>query len=338
MTTNSPPRKLRTWSSFGEIRRRPSEYELASQTTNYTLRSGRLAPLEQNSSSPANLWLRAYREGSPFKADDWESFRDPDALTYRGYVRTQHTEEVRIGALLERYAQAGHDPALADEWAHVLRLAFTPTRYVAHGLQMTQSYIAAMAPSGYITNVASLAAADQLRRNTLVSYRTRELQLAHPGAGFATGERGIWESHPAWQPTRATVERALTAYDWGEAFVSVNLVVAPTLDGLLIGALGDAARAAHDELTWLLTESLRADSARRSRWSVSLVRLATGQRPDNRAILDEWIAKWAPRADAAVDALSAVLPDAARAAVTAKQERHSVLAEAGLGLPAAVEG
>ena len=41
-------RKLRTWSEFGDIRRRPTEYEIGTHAANYTMRKGRLAPLEQN--------------------------------------------------------------------------------------------------------------------------------------------------------------------------------------------------------------------------------------------------------------------------------------------------
>ena len=40
-------RKLRTWSEFGDVRRRPTEYEIGAHAANYTVRRDRMAPLEQ---------------------------------------------------------------------------------------------------------------------------------------------------------------------------------------------------------------------------------------------------------------------------------------------------
>ncbi|MBO0819856.1 MAG: toluene hydroxylase, partial [Nocardiopsaceae bacterium] len=93
--TETPPsaqrrsRKRRTYSAFGDVRRMPSEYEIVTNQMNWTMRQGRLAPFEQNPSSVPNLWFLTYRENSPLRAKDWDSFRDPDALTYKAYVNSQ---------------------------------------------------------------------------------------------------------------------------------------------------------------------------------------------------------------------------------------------------------
>ena len=113
------------------------------------------------------------------------------------------------------------------------RRLFTPTRYLGHGLQMCTAYLGQMAPTAYITNCATFGTADLLRRVTVVAYRTRELQLAFPDEGFGTAERRRWETDEAWQATREALELALIAYDWGEAFTAVNLVLRPMLDDLL---------------------------------------------------------------------------------------------------------
>ena len=334
-------RKLRTWSEFGDIRRRPTEYEIGTHAANYTMRKGRLAALEQNPSSPGNLWFLAYRDNSPIQLDDWEVFRDPDQLTYRAYVAKQSAQETKVVGLLDSYAAIGHDQSLAPEWVETLRMFYTPTRYPSHALQMLQAYVAHMSPTAYITNAAALAAADQLRRVTVVSIRTRELQNSYPDAGFATGERAVWEGHEGWQPTRELLERALIAYDWGEAFTAANLVIAPTLDDVLNRALGEVARANGDDLTWLLCENLHIDSTRRGRWSAAVASLAVDGRPENTAAFDRWIGKWAPRADAAAHALGTILamapagdvnPEAV--AAEAREAREQLLAGAGLGDPA----
>jgi len=331
-------RKLRTWSEFGDIRRRPTEYEIGAHAANYTVRRDRMAPLEQNPSSPGNLWFLAYRDNSPLQLEDWEVFRDPDQLTYRAYVARQAAQETKVAGLMDSYSSIGHDQSLSPEWVEVLRTLYTPIRYPSHALQMLQAYVAHMSPTAYITNAAALSMADQLRRVTVVSIRTRELQLGYPDAGFATGERDIWEGHAGWQPTRELLERALIAYDWGEAITAANLVIAPTLDDVLNRAMGEAARANGDDLTWLLSQNLHEDSARRGRWSAAVARLAIEGRPENGPAFERWITKWAPRADAAALALGGILAQAPAGdiraetvAAEARAAREQLLADAGLG-------
>lgn len=334
-------RKLRTWSEFGDIRRRPTEYEIGTHAANYTVRRDRMAPLEQNPSSPGNLWFLAYRDNSPLQLDDWEVFRDPDQLTYRAYVAKQSAQETKVAGLMDSYAAISHDQSLSPGWVDILRTAYTPMRYPSHAIQMLQSYVAHMSPTAYITNAAAFSAADQLRRVTVVSIRTRELQMAHPNLGFVTGERAIWEGHEGWQPARELLERALVTYDWGEALTAANLVIAPTLDDVLNRQLGDVARANGDDMTWLLCQNLHEDSARRARWSAAVASLAVAGRAENVPAFERWIAKWAPRADAAALALGGILAgapdgdvDAGTVAAEAAEARQQVLAAAGLGEPA----
>lgn len=330
-----PKRRQRTWSAFGEVRRMPSEYEIVSHGTNWTLRDGRKAPLEQNPSSPANMWFRTYRDQSPLAASDWSGFRDPDALTYRKYVAMQDGQESAVAAALDEYSDAGHDATLSDGWLDALQLLFSATRFPLHACQQIQAYVGFMAPSSYVTNAATFAAADLLRRVSLVAYRTTELGIAWPGRGFGAGERGLWETREAWQPARELVETALVAYDWGEAFTALNLVILPTLDDLLLRQLRQAAHAAGDHLTWLLLGYLTADSERRARWSTALVRYALIDRPANAAVLEKWTGKWGRRADAAAAGIAAMLESAggqpaASGAAAAAQARSRLLADAGL--------
>lgn len=339
MTT--PARKRRTWSAFGEIRRVPSEYEVMTHETNWTLRAGRKVPFEQNPSSPANLWFLTYREGSPLKVEDWNAFRDPDQTTYRTYVSLQHDEETKVDGLLAQYADARADAALAPEWVAVLGRLFAPSRFPLHGAQQVQAYIGHIAPSSYITNAAAFATGDLLRRVTRTAYRTRELQLVHPASGIGERERQIWEGDAAWQGTRKAVETALIAYDWGEAFTAMNLVLLPTLDDVLLTQFGTVARASGDELAWLLSDLLAADARRRDRWSTALGAFALAQRPGNVDVLRKWVDRWSARADEAVAALAPVLAAAPQGAPTAdavlasaQAARGRVLDAVGLGAQA----
>lgn len=337
METETRKRRRRTWSSFGEVRRLPSEYEIVTHQLNYTTRTGRSAALEQNSSSPQNLWFLTYRDRSPLRSEDWNGFRDPDQLTYRKYVTLQDDQETAAQAILDDYSQAGHDSGLSPSWVAALATLLTPIRYPAHAVQLCHAYLGQMAPASYISNCAAFSAADMLRQVSLIAYRTRELQRAHPDAGFGTGERRIWETHADWQGSRRALEQALVAYDWGECFVAVNLVLRPTLDAILLRQLGEVARANGDDLTWLLLANLDEDAERCRRWSAALARHALEQRPENADVLRRWVERWTPRAEVASEGLARLLetlPDQGRpvaeTVAAARRLRENLHAEVGM--------
>ncbi len=335
MTETPAPksRPRRTFSAFGDVRRMPSEYEIVTQGANWTLRENRAATFEQNPSSAANLWFLTYRDNSPLKADDWDAFRDPAALTYRSYVTLQSDAETKLQGVLEAHADEGADVKLRPRSVALLGRLFTPSRYLCHGFQQVEAYIGFMAPSSYITSAASFSTADFLRRVTTIAYRTRELQIAWPEAGIGSMERAGWEDDDGWQPARKAIEYALVSYDWGEAFTALNLVLAPTLDDVLLTGLGEAARNDGDDLTWLLTSFLAEDSRRRGRWSRALAELAVTQRPGSRAVLGKWIGRWSALADEAALGLGTILEEetggdvsAVGAAGQAKAARQEFLA------------
>jgi toluene monooxygenase system protein E len=333
-------RRLRTWSAFGELGRVPSDYEIVTHGLNYTFRKGRAAALESNPTTPMNMWFLTYRDRSPLQADDWDGFRDPDELTYRKYVTLQDEQETVTEGILDEFAGVDHDARLSPEWVQVLATVFTPMRYPTHGLQMCQAYLGLMAPSSYIQTASVFAAADLLRRVSLVAYRARQLQIAHAGAGFVTMERRIWETDADWQPARRAVEQALVAYDWAECLTAVNLVLRPTLEELLLRQLSLVADANGDQLTWLLLSNLAADSDRAARWTAALARYAVAARPENAAVFQRWVDRWVPRADEAAAGIARMLdqlPESGRdesltlAAATTARDR--VLADAGLLSP-----
>jgi toluene monooxygenase system protein E len=304
------PRPRRTFSTFGDVRKMPSEYEIVTHAQNWTLRHNRAATFEQNPSSAPNLWFLTYRENSPLQAENWDAYRDPDALTYKAYVNLQAEAEAKVRGVLEAHAEAGADAALDPRSVALLGHLFTPSRYLYHGFQQVEAYIGYMAPSSYITNAAAFSTADFLRRVTTIAYRTRELQIASPDSGIGSAERSLWETHDGWQPARKAIEYALVSYDWGEAFTALNLVLGPTLDDVLLTQLGQVAKSNQDDLTWLLASFLAEDSRRRGRWSRALADLAMTQRPENRAVLGKWVTRWSALADDAALGLGKILQTA----------------------------
>jgi toluene monooxygenase system protein E len=331
-----PQRRLKTWSSLGQLGRIPSEYEVVTHNLNYTTRPNRTSALESNPTTPANMWLLTYRDKSPLRADDWRGFRDPDEITYRKYVTMQDEQETVVEGVLDEYGSAGHDASLPKRWVECLATLFTPTRFPVHALQMCTAYLGHMAPASYISNCAVFGAGDLLRRVSLVAYRTRQLADATKSSIGST-ERLMWQRNEAWQPAREALEKLLTAYDWGECFTAMNLVLRPTLDQILVRQLANVAHDNDDGLTWLLLCNLAVDVDRCTRWSTALAEYAIEQRAGNRDVLQRWVARWTPRAEAAAAGLGQLfeqLPSGGRSAKSvedaANSARRRVLNQAGL--------
>lgn len=308
--TAAAPRRLKTWSVIGDTRRKPTEYEAVTGRFHYHF-NRKPAPFDLDPHSAINQWYLKYREGSRLQAEDWEGFRDPAALNYRRYIALQHEREVYAEGVVDHYEALDHDENLDPAWVAVLERLYLPARFALHVLQITGLYLGQLGPSAYVTNAAFFQAADELRALQWIAYRAKSLSLAH-GTQLANSEnaRRIWELDDAWQPAREVLERLLLAYDWGEAFTALNLVVKPTLDALLKEAFVDLAVANSDGLTAALLQDSRVDSTRSRAWSAELARYAIANDVRNRDVLDHWAQEWQVLADRAVDGLAATFADA----------------------------
>ncbi len=319
---------LKTWSHLANRRRKPSEYEIVSTNLLYNTRDPN-APYELDPEMFMNRWYKKNRDGSPLQHNDWNAFRDPDELVYRTYNMLQDGQESYVYGLFDQFNQREHDKALEAIWASKLAQLFTPARYLFHTLQMSSAYLQQMSPASTITNCAAFQAADSLRWLSHTAYRTKELSIAFPGHGFARDERTHWEEGAAWQGFRELMEKVLTAWDWGETFVVLNLVAKPAVEEAVLRKLGESARHNGDTLLGMVTDAELVDSVRHRRWTSALTKMAL-ERPGNGEAIRGWVAKWEPLADAAIDAYCGALPDVQNAASSAKAATREFRRSTGL--------
>lgn len=330
----SQRRPSKTWSLLGDVRRRPTPYEVTAAKFSYHFRR-EPAPFEMNPQAPFNQYYLEHREGSPFQVDDWEGFRDPAKLTYADYVTLQHDRETYVDILTDHHEAAESASGLSAGWVATLRELFIPLRFPLHVLQMVGLYVGQMAPAAYITNCAHFQAADELRRIQRFAYHTRALANAH-GAELAetATARDAWEHATAWQPLRQALETLLTERDWGQAFVALNLVLKPALDAVVNDQLAALAALNGDEYLSLLLAEFQQDSERSRAWTVALVTYALSRDPSVGDVVRTWTAKWQPMAEAAVSGLAALFagaphpiePAAVEAAATATCDAESAAA------------
>ena len=323
-----PP--LKTWSAFGNLGRRPSEYEIVTHKMNHTLRD---PPLEIGPDRHGNRWLSRHRDGAKLAVKDWDGFRDPDQLTYRTYVTLQDNSETYLDAVLQEFDRLGGGETAPD----FLQACLTPSRYLAHGLQMVSAYLQQLAPSTYVGNCAAFQTADHLRRVQRVAYRTRQLDLTWPERLFGRTERGAWEQAPQWQGLRKAIERLLVAFDWDDAFVGLNLVVKPLADELTLRQFAFVARQLDTGVDALVADNLFLDAERSRRWTVALARFAIAEDSANRDRLLTLVARWRPLVGEIVESgsrmLGAFLPEPSsseKIAAAAEGAWRSFLEEAAL--------
>lgn len=304
-TERPPGRKNYTRLTTG--RRIPSEYELMSTDLHYNYPWR----FELPAGNPVVDWYYRYREGSALQDRDWDQFADPRRTTYQIYTALQDGREEMVDGLLREIDDTGYDTQLSSEWVRFLDRWYFPLRFPLHGLQMLAAYVAQMAPSSRITNCAAFQMGDEMRRIQRITYRTVQLAGAPADEEGSSRHRAAWEEAPAFQPLRELIERALVAYDWGEAFVVTNAVIKPRIDRLVNGELaGTLATANSDPILASVHFSLDEDARWHRGWAASLLRHVVDGTGANAAVVSGWIEKWSPLAAEAVEALADITAEA----------------------------
>lgn len=317
MSTPQQRPGLKTFTSFLGARKRPSEYDIVTYKLHYRTRN-KDAAYEQDPGSPMNLWYKKHVTSSPLQHADWDSFRDPDQVTYRGYNTMQDGQEQFVDQLLDSHDANGHDRSLSPAWLDRLERLYTPARYLMTALQMCSAYVVQMAPASTITNCAAFQEADCFRWLSRIAYRTRALANQYPDRGFARDERKHWETLPAWQGFRELAEKTLVTYDWAENLVALNLVTMRAVDAGFVQQLAVAARVSGDTLTAMLCDNHMRDCERSRRWTTAWVKTAL-ETDGNKAVIDGWLKKWVPLSDKAIATYCAALPEGARPTAEARQ-------------------
>src|SRR6202035_4962206 len=139
------------------------------------------------------------------------------------------------------------------------------------------------------------------------------VQLGGPPPGIETARRhqAAWEDAEAFQPLRELIERALVAYDWGEAFTVTNLVIKPRIDRLVNQEIaGTLATANGDPILTSIHFSLHEDARWHQAWTTALLRHLIDDTPANADAVSAWVDKWQPRASDALYAAADILADA----------------------------
>jgi toluene monooxygenase system protein E len=321
-----PPEPLRTYSHLAGAGVVPSEYQIVSSRLLYHPTRG----FETN--VPMTSWYQRHQRDGRLQCPDWELFADPRATTYASYTALSARHEVYLDDLVASAQGAAGAVDVSDPTSEAL---LPPLRYVWHGFQMIAAYVGQMAPAGRITLVALFQAGDEMRRVHRVAQHMGQLREIRPGFGDTAMQQ--WTLLPAWQPLREVIERALVAYDWGEAFVALCLAIKPCIDELTLGQNAALARQRGDYVLAETLASFAQDGVWHRSWAAQLVALMLQPGPhqaSNRAALTAWLGHWLPRARAATASIAPLLGAAGPAAATRAEDAVAIwLRDLGLVVP-----
>ena len=307
-----PTRK--TYWHLGAGRRLPSDYEIATSRLLYHVERGGFAV-----ELPTSDFYRRHQAGSLLVSERWDELCDPRATTYTKYVDTAREREGYVGRLLTSIEESDYDRELPAAWVETLGAVLSPLRFLCHGLQMVAAYVGQMAPSGRIAVAALFQCGDEIRRIQRFAYRLALLARRRPDVG--TAGRKLWQSDPRWQPLRQAMEKLLCTYDWGEAFVALNVCLKPMLDDLFLVQFAELADRSRDHLDGQILRSLFEDCQWHRAWTEALLALATTDRADNRVVVAGWRDAWRPTVDAAAGAAAALLGVERRSAPVVAEEQ-----------------
>ena len=314
-----PARK--TYWHLGAGRRLPSDYEIATSRLLYYVDRGGFAV-----NLPSSDFYARNQRGSLLVSKRWEELCDPRATTYTKYVDLAREREVYIGRLLSTIEESDYDRGLPSAWLETLGRTLSPLRFLCHGLQMVAAYVGQMAPSGRIAVAALFQCGDEIRRIQRFAYRVALLARQRPDVGeigeIGTMGRDLWQSDPRWQPLRRAIETLLVTYDWGEAFVALNVCLKPLIDDLFLVQLAALADQSRDHVDAQILRSLFEDCEWHRAWTAALLELAYADRPENRAVVGRWVDAWAPTVEAAARAGGAILGTERRPMPTSKAPRN----------------
>ena len=286
----------RTYWHLEAARRVPTEYEIASSKLLYYD-----AARGFEVTTPIQDWYRKFAVESALRVSDWGRFEDPQRTTYTDYVERQKARETFVDGVLRSIDESDYDKRLSPSWLRTLEAMLPVLRYPCHGMMMVAAYLGQLAPESRVVIVQLFQSADETRRIQRIAYRMHQLRAVEPS--FGEQSRMAWQEGPEWQPLRKVVETLLVTYDFGEAWVALNLVLKPMFDHLFTVELAKFASHSGDPRLGQVLFSLGEDWRWHREVARELVRVAIADRADNHTAIEGWLQHWQPQVRAAFVAL-----------------------------------
>jgi toluene monooxygenase system protein E len=149
-------------------------------------------------------------------------------------------------------------------------------------------------------------------------------QLQGRDADFGAESKQQWQATVAWQPLRRVIETLLVTHDFGQAFVTLNLLLKPAFDRVFLGGLGEVAEAYGDALFSKLLFSLGEDAAWHHAWARALLAHVLESDGANRTAVKAWVEHWMPHVESALSSAARLIHTRGRMPLVVEQTLHEL--------------
>ena len=247
-------------------------------------------------------------KGYDWPALGWHEFRDPNEEWELTLYRYNANVVRQLNQNIDAARQAKAFEQWNPNWVRFVERNVGAWMHVDHGLGL---YLFAnanrRAPTNMHNNAISVNSMHRIRSaQDLALYN---LTLSEEIDGFdGAAHLETWNSDPAWQGVRETAEQLTGIDDWCEAIFAANVVFEPLVGELFRSHLVQhAAPRNGDFVTPTVIGAEEYDFAERDlRYTTAMFELLTNDREfadHNKAILQQWLSAWVPRAIAAARTL-----------------------------------
>lgn len=246
---------------------------------------------------------------SALRLTDPYAYTDPRQFYYMPYVTNRAALHDEFGKTLGYLEERELLARMPEAWRGILASAVVPLRHFESGAQLITVAGARFAYGTSLEQCCTYAAFDRIGNAQMLS--RVGLALGSGTADILTTAKQEWTDSGHLQPLRRLVEEIMIVEDWAEGLLAVDIIdslIYPLLyagldERALLGGAGAYSLFAQHLSTWFKDQR---------RWLDALV---TAWREDpehgesNQAHLTRIDSTWRPRAQEAVQALSAVVDE-----------------------------
>jgi phenol hydroxylase P1 protein len=232
---------------------------------------------------------------------DWQALKDPRQFYYATWTMTRARQQEAVEANFQFVESRGLASAMGDALRDRALQVLLPLRHVAWGANMNNASICAYGYGTAFTAPAMFHAMDDLGIAQLIT----RLALALDEPAVLDAGKRAWLEDPRWQGLRRYVEDSFVVQDPVELFVAQNLALDGLLYPLICGHFVDDHLALQGgTAVAILTSFMPEWHDETARWIDAVIKtMASASEPEaagNRALLSQWFAQWADRAQAAL--------------------------------------
>ncbi|WP_433273888.1 phenol 2-monooxygenase [Pseudonocardia xinjiangensis] len=258
---------------------------------------------------------------SALRLTDPYAYTDPRQFYYTPYVTNRAAMHDEFGKTLGYLEQRDLLAKLPAGWRSVLASVVVPLRHYESGAQLVTVAGARFAYGTSLEQCCTFAAFDRVGNAQMLS--RVGIAMGSGGGDQLKIAKQEWLDGEHLQPLRRLVEEIMVVDDWAEGLLAVDMVDSLVYP-LVYGGLDEAALLSGAGAYSLFAQHLTGWFIDQRKWLDALV-TAWATDPEkgegNRESLARIVTMWAPRAQDAVSALTAViddqLPDVGRAAALA---------------------